>query len=209
MPPKKSGPKNLLPDDSPAKKVVQAARRQFFAHGFRSVSMDDLAAELGMSKKTLYAHFPSKGKLVRAVLLAKAQEVETELAQLSHPHGSPVESALHDLLACLQRHTSEIQPAFVRDIGRDTPELFHLIEQRRRELISRHFGALFDQGRKSGTIRRDIPTHLIIEILLGAVHSIMNPSKLNALGLTVETGYSSIIRVILEGALTHNARSSP
>jgi hypothetical protein len=96
----------------------------------------------------------------------------------------------------------------VRDIGRETPELFQLIEQRRRELISRHFGALFDQGRKSGTIRRDIPTHLIIEILLGAVQSIMNPPKLTALSLTLETGYSSIIRVILEGALTNKARSS-
>jgi AcrR family transcriptional regulator len=170
--------------------------------------MDDLAAELGMSKKTLYTHFPGKEELVKAVLLDKVQEVETDLSQLSRADTSPVESALRNLLACLQRHTSEIQPAFVRDIGRETPELFQLIEQRRRELISRHFGALFDQGRKSGTIRRDIPTHLIIEILLGAVQSIMNPPKLTALSLTLETGYSSIIRVILEGALTNKARSS-
>jgi AcrR family transcriptional regulator len=40
--------------------VIAAARRQFFVHGFRRVSMDDLAAELRMSKKTLYACFPSK-----------------------------------------------------------------------------------------------------------------------------------------------------
>ena len=50
-------------------------------------------------------------------------------------------------------------------------------------------------------IRTDIPTHLIIEILLGAVQAIMNPPKLMELGLTVEQGYSSIIRLILEGAL--------
>jgi len=171
--------------------------------------MDDLAAELGMSKKTLYAHFPSKEELVKAVLLDKAHEVETDLAQLSRANGSSVESALRNLLDCLQRHTSEIHPAFVRDIDRDTPELFQLIEQRRRELISRYFGALFERGRKSGTIRKDIPTPLIIEILLGAVQSLMNPPKLTALGLTVETGYSSIIRVILEGALTNKSRSSP
>lgn len=209
MPSKNSTQLYPLPEHSPANRVMQTARRQFFAHGYRTVSMDDLATELGMSKKTLYAHFPSKEELVKAVLLDKAHEVEMDLAQLSRADGSTVESSLRNLVACLQRHTAEIQPAFVRDIGRDTPELFQLIEHRRQELISRHFGALLEKGRKSGTIRKDIPTPLIIEILLGAVQSLMNPSKLTALGLTVETGYSSIIRVILEGALTNKARLSP
>jgi AcrR family transcriptional regulator len=208
MPSKKSDSKRALPDRSAAQRVIEAARRQFFAHGFRTVSMDDLAAELGMSKKTLYAHFPGKQRLVQAVLLAKAEEIETDLSQLSRADASTVESALHRLLDCLQRHTAEIQPAFVRDIARETPELFQLIECRRRELIIRHFGALFEKGRKAGMIRTDIPTTLIIEILLGAVQSIMNPPKLTTLGLTVETGYSSIIRVILEGVLKNRARAS-
>ena len=55
-------------DRSAAKAVIAAARRQFFVHGFRRVSMDDLATELGISKKTLYAYFPSKTILVEAVL---------------------------------------------------------------------------------------------------------------------------------------------
>lgn len=184
-----------------ARRVIGAARRQFFAHGFRSVSMDDLAAELGMSKKTMYACFPSKTALVEAVLKDKVGEVEADLGQLAKVQASDVEAALHQFLACLQRHTAEIQPAFVRDIGREAPELFQLVEQRRRKLIRTYFGGLFEDGKKAGMIRTDIPTYLIIEILLGAVQSIMNPPKLMELGLTLENGYSSIIRVILEGAL--------
>ena len=74
-------------------------------------------------------------------------------------------------------------------------------ERKRRELIRHYFGGLFEDGKQTGMIRTDISTHLIIEILLGAVQSIMNPTKLVELGLTVERGYSSIIRLILEGAL--------
>ena len=188
-------------DQANVRRVVAVARRQFFAHGFRSVSMDDLAAELGMSKKTLYVSFSSKVALIEAVLKDKFREVEADLKQLAKGQASDVETALHQFLDCLQRHTAEIQPAFVRDIGRETPELFQLIEQRRRELIRSYFGALFEDGKKAGMIRTDIPTHLIIEILLGAVQAIMNPSKLRELDLTLENGYSSIIRVILEGAL--------
>jgi len=46
------------------RRILAGARRHFFANGFRRVTMDDLAAELGMSKKTLYAHFPSKQHLL-------------------------------------------------------------------------------------------------------------------------------------------------
>jgi AcrR family transcriptional regulator len=201
MPTRKPKQQEPSVDQAAVRRVVAAARRQFLAHGFRSVSMDDLAAELGMSKKTLYAYFPSKVALIEAVLTAKVGEVEADLDQLANTQAANVEVALHRFLSCLQRHTAEIQPAFVRDIGRETPELFQLIEQRRRELIRRYFGGLFEDGKKAGVIRHDIPTHLLIEILLGAIQAIMNPPKLTELGLTVEQGYSFVIRLILEGAL--------
>lgn len=201
MSPRKLKPQTNLDDPAVVRRVLTVARRQFLAHGFRSVSMDDLAAELGMSKKTLYVCFPSKAMLLEAVLKDKFREVEADLSQLAKDRTVNVEAALQQLLNCLQRHTAEIQPVFVRDVGRETPELFQLIEQRRRELIRRYFGELFEEGKKAGVIRSDIPTYLIIEILLGAVQSIMNPPKLMELGLTVEQGYSSVIRLILEGAL--------
>ena len=201
MPTRKPQQQEPLIDQTAVRRVVAVARRQFLAHGFRSVSMDDLAAELGMSKKTLYAYFPSKAALIEAVLKDKFREVEADLGQLAADQAADVEVALRQFLSCLQRHTAEIQPAFVRDIGRETPELFQLIEQRRRELIRRYFGGLFEDGKKAGVIRSDIPTHLIIEILLGAVQAIMNPPKLMELGLSVEQGYSSIIRLVLDGAL--------
>jgi AcrR family transcriptional regulator len=196
----------ILSSPPSANRVISAARKQFFTHGFRTVRMDDIAAELGMSKKTLYAHFPSKTALVQAIMQEKFSEVEADLTRLKSTDEQNVETTLRNLLDCVQRHTAEIQPPFVRDIGRELPELFQIIEKRRRDLIRHHFGELFKQGQRTGLIRSDTPVHLIIEILLGAVQTIMNPPKLAELGLTVETGYLSIIRIILEGAL-HNQRN--
>jgi AcrR family transcriptional regulator len=207
MPTRKPKPQEPAVDPAAVRRVIAVARREFLAHGFRSVSMDDLAAELGISKKTLYACFPSKTALLEAVLKDKFSEVEADLGQLAKDQAADVKMALHKFLSCLQRHTAEIQPAFVRDIGRETPELFQQIEQRRRELIRRYFGGLFEDGKKAGVIRTDIPTYLIIEILLGAVQAIMNPPKLMELGLTVEKGYSSVIHLILEGALVSKGKA--
>jgi AcrR family transcriptional regulator len=201
-------PKELPLERSARQRIVAGARRHFFVHGLRGVTMDDLAEELGMSKKTLYAHFPSKTALVEAALLAKFQDVEAELERITSACSSDFPGALHKLLACIQRHTGEIQPPFLRDIRREAPELFKIVESRRRDVIQRHFGKLLRAGRKAGIIRKDIPATIVTEILLGAVQAIMNPTKMAELALTPKSGFSAILTVILEGVVTEKGRSN-
>jgi AcrR family transcriptional regulator len=185
---------------------VAAARRHFLAHGFRGVSMDDLAAELGMSKKTLYAHFPGKTALLEAMLAEKFRELEVEVARIATESSTHFAARLEQLLACVQKHAAEVQPPFVRDMERQAPELFKLVEKRRAEVIERHFGKLLSAGRRQGRVRKDIPVHLIIAILLGATEAIVNPRRLAELGLTPATGFGAVLTVILQGVLTGSAR---
>lgn len=189
-------------------KIVTGARRHFLAHGFRSVTMDDLAGELGMSKKTLYAHFTSKVALVEAVLGDKVASAEADLARIAAANTPDFLTVLHEMLDCVQRHTAEILPSFVRDLRRETPELFKIVEDGRRLMIQRHFGSLFAKGRKEGMIRKDIPADLITEVLLAATQAIMNPTKIESLGLTPKSGYAGIISIVLEGVLNTKGRSS-
>lgn len=192
-------------DDSHHARIVAAARRIFFANGFRRVTMDDLAHELRMSKKTLYEHFPSKTSLVEAAILAKFQGVDAELEQITSRCSTDFIGSLHRLLAHIQHQTEEIQPPFLQDIRR-RPELFSHVESRRRELVQRHFGKLISEGRKAGVIREDVPAGLITEIILGALEKIMNPAKMAELELTPRILFSAIISVILEGVVTEKGR---
>jgi len=191
------------------KRIVADARARFFVHGFRRVTMDDLAAELGMSKKTLYAHFPSKTALLQAVIVDKFQEVEANFQRIGAQSLPDFLANLEQLLACVQHNTEEIHPPFIRDVQREAPELFKLVEERRRAMIHRHFNKLFKEGRKAGTVRKDVPADLIIEILLGATQSIVNPEKLMQLHLTPKTAFTAVLRVVLEGALTRSRRPQP
>jgi AcrR family transcriptional regulator len=198
-------PEGLL-DRTARQRIVGAARRHFFLHGFHGVTMDDLAKEVGMSKKTIYAHFPSKTALLEAMLVEKFRCVEEDLQAITSEYSADFATGLHRLLACLQRHTEEIRPPFVRDIQREAPDLFRLVQDRRRRVIERSFSKLLGEGRREGLIRKDIPAHLIIEILLGAVEAIINPPRLAELELSVKSGITAIISVILEGALTPEGR---
>ncbi|HEY1270125.1 MAG TPA: TetR/AcrR family transcriptional regulator [Candidatus Binatia bacterium] len=188
-------------------RIVAAARRHFFAHGFRNVTMDDLAGELGMSKKTLYASFRSKEALLDAVLKNKFQSVEADLERLAADTGGDALENLKRLLACLQHHTAEIQPSFVRDIRRSAPQLFGVVERGRRDLIRRYFGRFFAEARDRGVVRRDIRIDVIIEILLGATEAVVNPQKLAELRLSPNEAYMDVINVVLKGIVTDAGRA--
>ncbi len=189
-------------------RIVEAARAHFFSHGFRSVTMDDLAAGLGMSKKTLYAHFPSKIALLEAVLANKFAGIEAKLNEIARAYPHDFSAALHELLANTQRELDEIKPPFVRDMRQKAPQVFKTVERRRAELIERFFGKLFIEGQRTGMVRKDLPPKLMIEILLAAVQAIVNPAKVEELGLTPRTGFASVIKVVLEGVLTRKGRKT-
>ena len=194
--------------DSTRQRIVDAARSHFFSHGFRSVTMDDLANELGISKKTLYAHFPGKIDLLEAVLADKFASVESSLKEATGAHPHEFSAALHDLLASARRELDEIKPPFVRDIRQKAPHVFKVIERRRAALIQRYFGKLFVEGQRAGMVRKDISANLMIEILLAMIQAIMNPAKMEELGMVPKEGFAGIIKIVLEGALTSKGRTT-
>ncbi|HEX2826915.1 MAG TPA: TetR/AcrR family transcriptional regulator [Burkholderiales bacterium] len=187
--------------DGPRERIVGGARRHFFAHGFRGVTMDELARELGMSKKTLYVSFPGKRDLLHAVIDDKAAAIDADLERITSDRDAPFEERLARLLECFRTHAGEIQPSFVRDVRREAPELFERIERLRADVLERHFGKLLERGRRDGLVRKDIPVKLLIEVLLGVMSSVVNPQKVEELGTTPKVAMLSVLAVFLEGAL--------
>ncbi len=202
----KAGAEGRPLSDATRGRIVAGARRYFFSHGFRGVTMDDLAAELGMSKKTLYAHFESKMALLQAVMCDKMGAVESDLERVLGEAGGGFPERLQALLSCLRTHTEEIGAAYVRDVRREAPELFAQVQQRRRDLIQRFFGKLIQDGRKAGMIRKDISTVMMIEMLLGAVDAVVIPARMDELETTPREAFIQIITIFLEGVLTDDGR---
>jgi AcrR family transcriptional regulator len=185
---------------SARRRVLEAARAHFFKHGFRNVTMDDLAAELAVSKKTLYAHFPSKEALLAAVLRDKYERIRATLEEVGGGPSHDFSSDLQALLLGLRKELDELQPPFLRDM-RKAPEVFKHLEQRRARLIRNHFGRLFRQGQRDGHVRTDLPVKLMTETLLASVQAIMNPPKLAELGMAPRTAFAGLVNLLLQGAV--------
>jgi AcrR family transcriptional regulator len=194
------------PREAAGQRIVSQARLHFMAHGFRGVTMDDLARELGMSKKTLYAHFASKTDLLKAVIEDKVRSANADFGQVAAESCADFPSALHHFLACLRKHSEELQPPFLRDMAREAPEIFQQVQIKRRGMIQQHLGKLLTEGRKAGMIRKDIPVDLMIEILIGTTDALIHPQKLSELNLPAKAGFHAIITIFLEGVATGKGR---
>ncbi len=81
-------------------------------------------------------------------------------------------------------------------------------EERPRNDPASFRGKIFAEGRKLGTIRKDIAPDLIIEILVGATRAVAHPAKVQEMNLTPKAVLSAIITIILEGALTEKGRGT-
>jgi AcrR family transcriptional regulator len=192
-------------DPATRERIVAGARRHFFAHGFRGVTMDDLAVELRMSKKTMYVHFPSKTALLEAVLQDKLARAEA--AFQATMAGGEFPAQLQAMIACVREQGEEIQPPFLRDMQREATNLFAMVQAGRARLIQKHFGQLLTAGQKAGRIRKDIRIDLLIDILIGAVNEAINPTRMTEMGMTPKMGFAKVIDVFLNGVATQERRS--
>lgn len=197
-----------LQKDGPAARIVAAARRHFLQHGFRTVTMDDLAAAMAMSKKSLYVHFENKRRLLEAVIADKLNELET--ATDAVPSGSPDQfgATLHRLLTCLRQQAEEISPAFARDLAREEPALFEMIKAKRREVIERTFTRILQVGRKAKLIRSDIPGDILAEMLVGLADAVAVPEKVAARGMAPGEMLTFVLKVFLDGVRTRKGTLS-
>ena len=88
-------------------KIVGAARRLFYTHGFDDTSLGDIAREAGVPKGNFYYHFPSKDDVLRAVLEARRLDTEGALACWADDHPDP-RSRLRRFVAMITSQRDEI-----------------------------------------------------------------------------------------------------
>jgi TetR/AcrR family transcriptional regulator, cholesterol catabolism regulator len=192
--------------NSVALRILASARQHFMAHGFKNVTMDDLAAEIGMSKKTLYAHFPSKSVLVKSVLVQKLDEAERILENILSEQAGDFIGALHQLAVQVQKQTGEPQPVFIRDLSREEPALADYLIARRRQIVEKTLVKLLACGRDAGHVRDDIPIEFLVEIFLAILETIAAPKHLAARDLTLAECLNRILSTFLKGVLTEKGR---
>lgn len=88
-------------------RIVDAAETLFYAHGLRSVSVDAIAAQAGVTKRTLYYHFESKDALIAAYLEARDASTRSRYRDWLGDDDRPLPDRIERMFVALASHAAQ------------------------------------------------------------------------------------------------------
>jgi AcrR family transcriptional regulator len=192
-------------ENSDETRILEAATDRFMAAGLYKVTMDEIASDLRMSKKTVYKFFPSKEILLQAIVHALMKKVEGEVQGVI-ASDKPLEEKLTTLLTFVGKVMRKFSRPFMTDVQRFAPSLWKEIETFRRERVLSQLQQMFRQAKKEGAFREDLDPDLFFLVLNTTIQGIMNPQVLSQQPFSAEEAFQGIFRILYEGALTDEAR---
>jgi AcrR family transcriptional regulator len=191
---------------APAERIVEAARAHLFTYGYSAFTMDDLAAELGMSKKTLYIHYPSKDAIVEELLNRFVADIRGTADRIFSDQTLSFTAKLHRFTETMTQRFTRMGPHVFRDLQRFAPHIYRRIEEVRHNTIPYVFGRIVRQGQAAGMVRADVDPDFAIEFWRPAVQSLMHPDTLERLKLTPDQMFTRAIDLFFGGLLTPAGR---
>ncbi|MCK5839211.1 MAG: TetR/AcrR family transcriptional regulator [Bacteroidales bacterium] len=154
--------------------IVKKVRALYTEYGIKSVTMDDVAHELSISKKTLYQHFADKKELVLAVLKEDYRKRQVDFSSILNNNVNAIEELF--LYYKLQlRIIRDHKPSFVYDLKKYYPDIFNHFQVIKRERILDSVRENLIKGKKEGLYRSDLNEDVITRLNLmrieGVIHS--------------------------------------
>jgi AcrR family transcriptional regulator len=190
-----------------AHRIALRAQDLFFRNGFSRVTTEEIARELGISKKTLYLHFASKEDLLRASLALMREDIQTAVRRIVADRRRDVAEKLHDLLVAVASRMSRIQRPFLEDLPRKAPELWQEIEEFRQRVVFDEVATLINQGSRRGMIRRDVDPQLFVLMFMATMRSVLTPETIASVSASASDVFQMMMRVFMQGVLTDEARA--
>lgn len=168
--------------------------------------MDELAAELGMSKKTLYVHFAGKDEIIGAVIDDLGEEVRREADALLQNRTLNFAEKLHGFITEMVERLSALHPRTLRDLQRHAPALYTKLDDMRRRNVPYVFGRLVGEGQSAGLVRTDLSSDFAIEFFLQGAQGMLQSPALDRLHLAPRDVIPRAIDLFFSGLFTPAGR---
>ena len=187
-------------------RILGQARAEFFSHGYSQFTMDALAVELGMSKKTLYVHFAGKDEIIAALIDHLAAEIRADADALLRNRELNLAEKLRGFVEGMVERMAALSPRTIRDLQRFAPKLYAKVEEVRGVTLPYVFGRFVEQGQVDGLVRESLPPGFAIEFLLHAMQGMMSPATLERMRLAPREVIPMAIDLFFGGLLTNAGR---
>jgi hypothetical protein len=155
--------------------IINRVHELYMRYGIKSVTMDDVARELGMSKKTLYQYFTDKSELVEAVIQQEIQGAKDMVSSLSEKSLDAIDEMwhIHQFMDQVSRRHS---PVAEYDLKKYYPSIFNEIMKVKRHYLYEIWKSNIEKGKTEGYYRAEVNTEIIAKTNILRFESSMESS---------------------------------
>src|ERR1700748_1664973 len=154
--------------NSQIERIIEGSLELFLKAGIKSVTMDDIAKHLGMSKKTIYQFFKDKNELVLALVKRKLQDDEDQMCAIIEQSSNVIEEMIN-MMKCSEEIFSRINPIVIHDMQKYHPDAWKQFQKFKSGVLVHTLEELLTKGIKQGYIRPEIDVKIIARMRVNQV----------------------------------------
>ena len=185
-------------------KIVELTEEKFFRDGFYKTTMDEVASELKMSKKTIYKFFPSKDDLITAIANHFMEGLKSKILPALNSDKNAIEK-LAELNSILAKVSQKISSKRMDEIRRHFPSLWNEIDNFRTKMMFANITKVINQGKAEGLFI-DYPTPIIMNTLVSSVRATVNPEFILSNNFSISEAALFTFKVVIGGIVTEKGR---
>lgn len=152
-------------------KILYKATDMFLTFGFKSVTMDDLANEMGISKKTIYSHFENKTKLVEESTMHMFWFISNGIDEIIALSKNPIEE-LYEIKKFVMLHLKNEKSSPQYQLQKYYPRIHETLKKKNFEVMQECVVENVKRGMEMGIYRENLNVGFIARIYFSGVHSI-------------------------------------
>lgn len=181
-------------------KIIHSAAEMFLTLGFKSVTMDDIANEIGMSKKTIYVHFKNKTKLIEAVTFEVLENICEGIDGICNTSLNPIEE-LYDIKMFVMQHLKSEKTSPQYQLKKYYPQIYDVLKLKQFDKMQDCVKTSLQKGVDTELFRSSIDVEFISRMYFNGMTGIKDatifPQKLFTIDYLMESYLEYHLRAIV------------
>lgn len=186
-------------------RILEIAIEQFFRYGVRAVTMEDIARQVGVSKKTIYQEFADKRELVKVAFEVLLEEDRVKLNFILESEDGVIEHLVKTSKMVRER-LLHLNPMIILEVQKYFPEAWKMFEAFKEQVIMGDLVDVIEKGKKLGYFRPEIDSQILAKIRVNQIASAFDPANFSRSDFNLAEEQTVMLDHFLHGIFTEKGR---
>jgi AcrR family transcriptional regulator len=186
--------------------ILENTAGLFMRYGIKSITMDDVAKESGISKKTLYQHFTDRSTLVDSTLGYYLEKIELACSGICGEIKNPIDQML-EIGVFFREIARELNPSLLFDLKKYFPGTWKKFHEHRINFIEKNIADNIRLGISLGLYRNDFNIDTVTRIYISMVNLIVSDEEFSSARWDIRELHQEVLMYHLHGIMTAKGKN--